>query len=51
MKDYPEDKTFVVPKQKSVDVAKELKKSGAEILINYLPVGSQKQWNIMLIVL
>ena len=42
MKDYPEDKTFVVAKEKPVDVAEELKKSGAEILINYLPVGSQK---------
>ena len=42
MKDYPEDQTFVVAKQKPVDVEKELKKSGAEILINYCPVGSQK---------
>jgi len=42
MKEYPEDKTFVVAKEKPVDVVKELKKSGAEILINYLPVGSQK---------
>lgn len=42
MKDYPEDKTFIPAKVKPVDVAKELKKSGAEILINYLPVGSQK---------
>lgn len=42
MKEYPEDKTFVIAKEKPVDVAKELKKSGAEILINYLPVGSQK---------
>lgn len=42
MKEYPEDKTFVVTKEKPVDVVKELKKSGAEILINYLPVGSQK---------
>jgi len=42
MKEYPEDKTFVVAKEKPVDVAKELKKSGAEILICYLPVGSQK---------
>lgn len=42
MKDYPEDKTFIVAKEKPADVVKELKKSGAEILINYLPVGSQK---------
>jgi len=42
MKNYPEDKTFMVAREKSIDVVKELKKSGAEILINYLPVGSQK---------
>jgi len=42
MKDYPEDKTFVVAKEKPVNVVEELKKSGAEILINYLPVGSQR---------
>jgi len=42
MKHYPEDKTFVVAKEKPVDVVKELKKSGTEILINYLPVGSQR---------
>lgn len=42
MKNYPEDKTFVVANKKPVDVAKELRKSGVEILINYLPVGSQK---------
>jgi myo-inositol-1-phosphate synthase len=42
MKDYPEDKTFIAAKEKPVDVVKELKKSGAEILINYCPVGSQR---------
>lgn len=42
MKDYPEDKTFVVSDAKPVDVAAELKKAGAEVLINYMPVGSQK---------
>ena len=42
MKEYSEDKTFVAAKEKPVDVARELKKSGAEILVNYLPVGSQK---------
>lgn len=43
MKDYPADKTFVVDeKQKAVDVASELKKIKAEILLNYLPVGSQQ---------
>jgi len=42
MEEYPEDKRFVISKEKPVDVAEELKKSGAEILINYMPVGSQK---------
>jgi len=41
-KDFPEDKAFVVAKKKTVNVARELKKSGAEILINFLPVGSEK---------
>ena len=42
LKDYPEEKRFVVSKEKPANAAEELKKSGAEILINYLPVGSQK---------
>ena len=42
MKDYPEDKAFVASGEPSVNVAEELKRSGAEILINYMPVGSQK---------
>ena len=41
-KNYPEEKAFVVSKEKPVDVVKELKKSGAEILINFVPVGSEK---------
>lgn len=42
MKDYPEDKTFVVADAVAVDVVEELKKSKAEVLISYMPVGSQK---------
>lgn len=42
MKNYPKDQTFVVAKKKPVDVVRELKKSGAEILINFCPVGSEK---------
>jgi myo-inositol-1-phosphate synthase len=38
----PEDESFRVAKAKPVDVAKVLKDSKADILINYLPVGSQK---------
>lgn len=42
MENYPEEKRFKVSNQKPVDVVKELKKSKADILINYVPVGSQK---------
>lgn len=42
MRDYPEDRTFVVARKKPCDVEKILKDSGAEILLNYLPVGSEK---------
>ncbi len=41
MADYDEDKTFVVADQEPCDVAKVLKETGAEILINYMPVGSE----------
>lgn len=42
LKNYPEEKTFVASTQKPVNVAQELKKSGAEILINFTPVGSER---------
>ena len=45
MADYPEDRRFVVadePEATREDIEKLLTKSGAEILMNYLPVGSQK---------
>ncbi len=42
MKNFPASQTFVVAKAKPVDVAKELKKVKADILISYMPVGSQK---------
>lgn len=42
MLDYPEDKTFVPSDVKPADVIAELKKTQAEVLINYMPVGSQK---------
>jgi myo-inositol-1-phosphate synthase len=41
MRDYPPEQTFVVADCRPVDVADVLRRSGAEILINYLPVGSQ----------
>ncbi|MEW6214706.1 MAG: inositol-3-phosphate synthase [Nitrospirota bacterium] len=42
MEDYPEDRRFIVARKKPCDVVKVLKQSGAEILLNYLPVGSEK---------
>ena len=42
MKEYPDDRRFMPSTAKSVDVVKALKQSGAEIAINYLPVGSQQ---------
>jgi myo-inositol-1-phosphate synthase len=45
LKDYPEHQRFVVadrPSATSADIEAVLKDSGAEILMNYLPVGSQK---------
>ncbi|NLC07982.1 MAG: inositol-3-phosphate synthase [Syntrophomonadaceae bacterium] len=42
MADYDPDKSFVVADQEPCDVVKVLKESKAEILINYLPVGSEK---------
>jgi len=40
MKDFPPDRTFLPSDKKPVDVEKVMKESEAEILINYLPVGS-----------
>ncbi len=42
MKDFPPERTFLPSKQKPVDVEGVLKKSKAEILVNYLPVGSSE---------
>ena len=42
MSDYDEDRTFIVADEEPRDVVKVFKESGAEILINYLPVGSEK---------
>jgi myo-inositol-1-phosphate synthase len=42
MKDYPEERTFLVADKKPDKVAKILKDKGVEILINYLPVGSEE---------
>ncbi len=42
MKDYPEDRTFILADHEPVDIARVLKESGADLLINYLPVGSEE---------
>ncbi len=41
MRDYPPEETFVVAERRPVEVVDVLRRSGAETLINYLPVGSQ----------
>ncbi|WP_457568510.1 inositol-3-phosphate synthase [Desulfurobacterium sp.] len=42
MNEYPEDQRFVIADREPVDVTKVLKESGAEVVINYLPVGSEE---------
>src|SRR5208283_844329 len=42
MAEYPEDRRFIVASEKPCDVAKVLRESGAEMLVNYLPVGSEE---------
>lgn len=42
MEDYPEERRFIVARKKPCDVVKVLKQSGADILLSYLPVGSEK---------
>ena len=42
MADYPADETFVAADLPPVDVATVLKKTRTEVLISYLPVGSQQ---------
>jgi myo-inositol-1-phosphate synthase len=42
MYDHPVDRTFVLSDEKPVNVVKVLEDSGAEILVNYMPVGSEE---------
>jgi myo-inositol-1-phosphate synthase len=42
LRSLPEERTFVVADRRPVDVAQVLRSSGAEVLVNYLPVGSQR---------
>lgn len=45
MRDYKEERTFILSEEQpptAEEIVNDLKESGAEILVNYLPVGSQK---------
>ncbi len=42
MDSYPDMKTFLPANRKPVNVAKTLKESGAEVVVSYLPVGSEE---------
>jgi myo-inositol-1-phosphate synthase len=42
MKNYDDKHSFLICDEKPVNITSVLKESGAEILINYLPVGSEK---------
>ncbi|TRZ66936.1 MAG: inositol-3-phosphate synthase [Methanothrix sp.] len=42
MASYSDDKAFVASNCEPCDVVKELKDSGAEVMINYMPVGSEQ---------
>ncbi len=42
MADWPAERSFRLAEEQPVDVAQALRESGAEILVSYLPVGSQK---------
>ena len=42
MSKYDDEYTFVLSDEEPVDIVNTLKESGAEILLNYLPVGSEK---------
>ena len=42
MEDFPRRQRFVLAKRKAVNVERVLRESGAQILVNYLPVGSEK---------
>lgn len=42
MSHYPEEQTFLLSEEKEEDTVKVLKESGAEIALNYIPVGSEE---------
>src|SRR5208282_3848694 len=42
MKDYPEERRFVAADSAPIDVARILREREVEVLVNYLPVGSEE---------
>ncbi|MHB8767077.1 MAG: inositol-3-phosphate synthase [Deferrisomatales bacterium] len=42
MADYPEDRAFRVADRPPADVARMLRETGAQVLVSYLPVGSEQ---------
>jgi myo-inositol-1-phosphate synthase len=42
MKDYPAERTFVPAPKNDCDVAEVLKETEADVLVNYMPVGSEE---------
>ncbi|MGO9263612.1 MAG: inositol-3-phosphate synthase [Candidatus Binataceae bacterium] len=42
MSAYPPDRTFIAAQEAPVDIEKRLRETGAEVMLCYLPVGSQK---------
>lgn len=42
MSEYPEDRRFIAADEKPCDISQVLRESKADMLLNYLPVGSQK---------
>jgi myo-inositol-1-phosphate synthase len=42
MSAYPPQRTFIAAQEQPVDIEKRLRESGAEVMLCYLPVGSQK---------
>lgn len=42
MENYPDDQTFLPSDRKPIDVVEELKRVKADVLVSYMPVGSQK---------
>ncbi|MCL5024657.1 MAG: inositol-3-phosphate synthase [Nitrospirae bacterium] len=42
MEDHPEERRFVISERKACDVVRLLEKTGADMLVSYMPVGSEK---------